>query len=40
MDCERCDKSDTDVGEITQYKEHDCNMKLCKDCINIIEKTV
>ena len=38
MNCERCDKSDTDVGDIIQYKEHDCNMKLCKDCIIMIEK--
>jgi len=38
MNCERCDKSDTEIGKITQYKEHDCNMKLCKTCITIIEK--
>lgn len=38
MKCERCDKLDGDVGEITLYEEHDCNMELCKDCIAIIEK--
>ncbi len=38
MNCERCDKLDLDVGEITHYKQHDCNMNLCKDCISIIEK--
>ena len=38
MDCERCDRSDTDAGKITHYKEHDCNMNLCNDCIVIIEK--
>jgi len=38
MNCERCDKSETESEKITQYKEHDCNMKLCKDCIAIIEK--
>jgi hypothetical protein len=38
MDCERCDRSDSAAGEITHYKEHDCSMNLCKDCIAIIEK--
>ena len=38
MDCERCDRSDADAGDITQYRKHDCNMHLCNDCIGIIEK--
>ena len=38
MNCERCDKSDDKVGKIIRYKEHDCDMNLCDDCISIIEK--
>ncbi len=38
MNCERCDKSESDVEKITHYKEHDCNMNLCSSCIAIIEK--
>ncbi|WP_371503639.1 hypothetical protein [Nitrosopumilus adriaticus] len=35
--CERCNKSDTSIGEITQYKNHGIDKLLCQICIKEID---
>ena len=36
--CQRCHKSNADVGEMAPYKNHGLDELLCQDCIKEIEE--
>ena len=36
--CDRCKKSNTEVGKITNYKKYNENLLLCTNCIQKIDK--
>ena len=35
--CERCEKPDSDVGQLTQYQNHELDKLLCQNCIKEID---